>query len=149
MGRDKLKKASTGERESHHTITENVGDRWAGLKCKGLWGQWGARRNKLGQVPLQTHLCFPPDSWLGEFSRHMLLFPIWLYLPRRRWCVLSHFNHVWLFETLWTVASQAPLATGFFRQAYWRGFPFPLLGHLPHSTHVSYVSCTGRWILYY
>ena len=26
--------------------------------------------------------------------------------------VLSHFSHVWLFETLWTVACQAPLSMG-------------------------------------
>ena len=26
--------------------------------------------------------------------------------------MLSHFSHVWVFETLWTVASQAPLSMG-------------------------------------
>ena len=31
-------------------------------------------------------------------------------------CVLSHFNHVQLFATLWTVAHQAPLSMGFSRQ---------------------------------
>ena len=34
---------------------------------------------------------------------------------------LSHFNHVQLFETLWTVALQAPLSMGFSRQEYWSG----------------------------
>ena len=29
--------------------------------------------------------------------------------------MLSHFNHVWLFVTLWTVACQAPLSMGFSR----------------------------------
>ena len=33
-------------------------------------------------------------------------------------CVLSHFRHVWLFATLWTVAHQAPLSVGFSRQEY-------------------------------
>ena len=37
--------------------------------------------------------------------------------------VLSHFNHVQLFATLWTVACQAPLFIGFFRQENWSGFP--------------------------
>ena len=30
----------------------------------------------------------------------------------------SHFSHVWLFATLWTVAHQAPLSMGFSRQEY-------------------------------
>ena len=34
--------------------------------------------------------------------------------------------------TLWTVASQAPLAMGFSRQEYWSGLPFPSPGDLPN-----------------
>ena len=33
--------------------------------------------------------------------------------------------------TPWTVAHQAPLSTGFPRQEYWSGLPFPPLGDLP------------------
>ena len=33
--------------------------------------------------------------------------------------------------TLWTVACQAPLSMGFFRQEYWSGSPFPPPGDLP------------------
>ena len=33
-------------------------------------------------------------------------------------CMLSHFSPVPLFATLWTVAHQAPLSMGFFRQEY-------------------------------
>ena len=36
-----------------------------------------------------------------------------------------------LFATPWTVASQAPLSTGFSRQEYWSGLPFPSPGDLP------------------
>ena len=43
-------------------------------------------------------------------------------------CMLSR---VQLFVTSWTVARQAPLSMGFSGQEYWRGFPFPPLGHLP------------------
>ena len=43
-------------------------------------------------------------------------------------CKLSHFSHVWLFETLWTIAQQAPLFMGFSRQEYWSGLPFPYPG---------------------
>ena len=37
------------------------------------------------------------------------------------------------FETLWTVAYQAPLSMAFPRQEYWSGLPFlsPFLGLLP------------------
>ena len=56
--------------------------------------------------------------------------------------MLSHFSHVQLFETPRTIAHQAPLSTGFSRQDYWSGLPFPPLGDLPHPgmkpmSHVS------------
>ena len=41
-------------------------------------------------------------------------------------------SHVHLFETLWTVARQAPLSMVFSRQEYWNGLPFPPLGDLPN-----------------
>ena len=40
-------------------------------------------------------------------------------------CVPSHFSYVQLFATLWTIAQQAPLSTGFSRQEYWSGAPSP------------------------
>ena len=40
-------------------------------------------------------------------------------------CMLSHASHVQLCVTLWTAAHQAPLSTGFSRQDYWSGLPFP------------------------
>ena len=36
-------------------------------------------------------------------------------------------SRVWLFETPWTVAHQAPPSTGFSRQEYWSGVPLPSL----------------------
>ena len=47
-------------------------------------------------------------------------------------CLLSHFSHVRLFVTLWTVALQAPLSMGFSRQEYWSGFSCPPAGDLPN-----------------
>ena len=38
---------------------------------------------------------------------------------------------VQLFATLWTVAYQASLSTGFSRQEYWSGLPFPSPRDLP------------------
>ena len=45
--------------------------------------------------------------------------------------IISHFSHVQLFVTLWTAACQSPLSTGFYRQEYWSGLPFPSPGYLP------------------
>ena len=47
-------------------------------------------------------------------------------------CVVSCFNRVQLFVTLWTVACQAPLSLEFPRQEYWSGLPCPPLGDLPN-----------------
>ena len=45
-------------------------------------------------------------------------------------CILSHFSHVQVLVTLWTVALQAPLSMGFSRQEYWSAFPCPPPGDL-------------------
>ena len=45
--------------------------------------------------------------------------------------MLSHFSHIQLFVTLWTIAQQAPLSMGFSRQEYWSGLPCPPPGDLP------------------
>ena len=37
-----------------------------------------------------------------------------------------------LFASPWTVALQAPLSMGFFKQEYWSGLPFPLPWNFPH-----------------
>ena len=46
-------------------------------------------------------------------------------------CVLNCFSRVWLFATLWTVASKAPLSIGFSKQEYWSGLRCPPSGDLP------------------
>ena len=58
--------------------------------------------------------------------------PSLLHLSYRLSCTLSHFSHVWLFSTPWTVAHQAPLSMGFSRQEYWSGLPCPSQGDLPN-----------------
>ena len=45
--------------------------------------------------------------------------------PRHVLCVLSCLSCVRLFETLWTIAHQAPRSIGFSRQEYWSGLSFP------------------------
>ena len=45
-------------------------------------------------------------------------------------CILSHFSHVQLFETPWTVACQAPLSMGISRPENWGGLTFSSPGDL-------------------
>ena len=44
----------------------------------------------------------------------------------RKWKVkVKSVSRIWLFETPWTAAYQAPLSMGFARQEYWSGVPLP------------------------
>ena len=54
----------------------------------------------------------------------------------------SRFGHVRLFATPGTVASQAPLSTGFSRQEYLSGLPFPFLRIFP-TQELNPFSCTA------
>ena len=87
----------------------------------------------------------PPKLTLGssKLAKNFLLFHTqllhFLYFFKNLWpccplvgshflvrvCMLSHFSHIRLFATLWTVAHQALLSMGFSRQEYWSGLPFP------------------------
>ena len=66
-------------------------------------------------------------------------------------CMLSRFNRVWFFATLWTVAHQASLSLGFSRQEYWSGLlPCSRGSSQPRDwTRVSYISSIGRQVLYH
>ena len=93
-------------------------------------------------------LCARATHSHGLISAHPLkqdLLTIWY----THTCALSRFSHVWLFATLWTIARQASLSTGFSKQEYWSGLPFlPPATLRPRDwTQVSYVSCTGRQVL--
>ena len=46
-------------------------------------------------------------------------------------CCAQLFSPVWLFQTPWTVACQAPPSMGFPRQESWSGLPSPSPGDLP------------------
>ena len=70
------------------------------------------------------------------------------------WCgharVLSHFSHIQLFVTLWTIVRQAPLSMGFSRQEYWSELPFPPPGDLPDpGTEPTFFmsAYVGRWVI--
>ena len=76
------------------------------------------------------------DHWSKEETRWGRMCPnpglLWT-MTSLYACVLSHFGHVQLFETLRTVAHWDPLSKGFFRQEYWSGLPYPPPGDLPDS----------------
>ena len=52
-------------------------------------------------------------------------FCINLMVSRAHAYMLSHFSHLQLFETLWTVTCQTPLSMGFSKQEYRSGLPCP------------------------
>ena len=67
-------------------------------------------------------------------------------------CILSHISCVQLFATLLTVAQQAPLFMGFARQEYWSRLLYTLARdahQLAIKPESSYISCTGRNVVYY
>ena len=47
--------------------------------------------------------------------------------------------------TPWTVAHQAALSTGFYRQEYWSGLPFPSPGDLPDQGPNPCLLCLLHW----
>ena len=60
------------------------------------------------------------------------------------------FSRVQLFATLWTVALQAPLSTGFSRQEYWSGLDALLQGIFRiQGSNLSQVSCIDRRVRYH
>ena len=66
--------------------------------------------------------------------------------------MLNCFSHVRLFATLWNVAHQAPLSMEILqaRILEWVSMPFSRGSSRPRDqTHISYVSCIGRGILYH
>ena len=101
--------------------------------------QWKKKPHSVNSTAL--NILFPkrvtlrPSDLLNcglKFSQVTLCDIIWLvFLCLYRQCcdVLSY---VRLSVTPWTVARQAPLSTGFSRQEYWSGLPFPPPGDLPH-----------------
>ena len=60
---------------------------------------------------------------------------------------LGRFSHVQIFETLWSIAHQAPLSMGFSRPEHWSGLPCPPPGGCSQPrdrTCFPSVSCIGR-----
>ena len=62
-----------------------------------------------------------------------------------RRCVLSHFSHVRVFATLWTIAHSATLFLGFSRHEYWTGLLFFLQGIFPTKGWNPYLLSYLHW----
>ena len=74
-----------------------------------------------------------PSNWQGDFltSLKLYFYSKLTTEKEKRKRKVKPLSHVPLFATPWTVACQAPLSMGFFRQEYWNGLPFPSPGDLP------------------
>ena len=106
------------------------------MQPSGYTGMWS-------RILTSLMLC---QIWLGHFI--FLLLSVFFLIPLLEMgslnlfhamaCMLSHFSCVQLCVTLWTAAHQAPLPTGFSRQEYWSGLPFPP----PHAVVVSIIGLT-------
>ena len=90
--------------------------------CLGLGGGgWGKAEVN------EYKVCFESDKMIKQWSVVMIM---WV-------CACCLFSHVWLHETLWTVAHQAPLSMGISMHEYWIGLPCPSPGDLPDLGIVS------------
>ena len=69
----------------------------------------------------------PPGSPIpGIFQARTLEWVAISFSNAWKWKVkVKLLRHVWLFETPWTAAYQAPPSMGFSRQEYWSGVPLP------------------------
>ena len=91
----------------------------------------------------------PVYVWLSPFTVDLKLSQHCYWAMRSR--VLSRFSCVRLFVTPWTVAHQAPLSMGILQSRIreWVAMPSSRGSFSPRDrTHVSYISCIGRWVLY-
>ena len=71
------------------------------------------------------------DSSYSGFTCICVWICIYIHIYTQIYVCAQSLSHVQLFVTLWIVAHQAPLYTGFFWQEYWSGLPFPSPGDLP------------------
>ena len=111
---------------------------WASLVAQLVKKNPRAMQLNLGSIPELGRLLWKrerlptPVFWPREF--HGLYSP-WGHkesdtTERLSILLSSHFSHVRLCVTLWTVACQAPLSMVFSRQEYWSGLPCPPSGSL-------------------
>ena len=80
---------------------------------------------QLGFLSERLH-CLASKFNVRILKKFMYLVSFWLC-----WVIVV-LSCVWFFVTLWTVACQAPLSLGLYKQEYWSGLPFLSPGDLPN-----------------
>ena len=101
------------------------------------------------------------DVWIASKFLPLRTTKLWIFFalcPDYTWIItsmsgimgsqnvcVSCFSHVWLFVTLWTVASQAPLSKGFSRREYWSGLLFPCPGDFLTQGLNLHLLCLFHW----
>ena len=94
-----------------------------GLPAAGYFSAWSISISGVSALPFQG---------LVEVFLALLVLPVASqYKGSACTCLLSHFSHIQLFTTAWTIARQAPLSMGFSRQEYGSGLPRPPPGDPP------------------
>ena len=115
------------------------------------WSQLPPRSRLANPAPGRNYSCAPvsiisvfcPGSPVsGSIFLPLLIFEL-LLLEITCACVLSHFSHVQLFATSWTIACQTPLSMGFFRQEFWSGLLCPAPGESSRPRDQTCVSCVS------
>ena len=103
------------------------------MNCMHVWkNEWMkmSPNKPLSSVMKDRSSAGPMHSYWTHASCQSPWFSPWLAIKHLlMWKSLSH---VQLFATPWTVAREAPLSMGFFRQEYWSGLPCPPPGDLPN-----------------
>ena len=136
---------NTKTRQRQHTKTKlqaNITDEHRCKNCQQNFSKWNSAVHQKAHTPwsaaaaksLQSclTLCDPIDG-----SPPGSPIPGILQARTLEWVAISFSNawkwkekvkllsHVWLLETPWTAAYQAPPSVGFSRQEYWSGLPLP------------------------
>jgi len=104
------------------------------MLCPYMVSRWGHMRNP-------QWLLEDTGGWVGK---KVTAESRWLNDNYREF-VLSYLSHVQLFETLWTVACQAPLSMEFSRHIYWSGLPYPPPGIFPTQGLNLCLLCLLHW----
>ena len=91
--------------------TAETKDLWANLLVTLIFSNFKGKKAWWAHDGFKTHTHW---TWVLNLAQ----LSIYIY-------VLSRFSCVRLFETLWTVAIQAPLSMGFSRQEFWSGLSMP------------------------
>ena len=104
--------------------------------CSGLWIHLSKPVSKhyFDYCAFITNLDIKQSVFPKLFLLEHLSFHVGLGSPRSRprWYLFSCSVMSSSSVILWTVAHQAPLSMGCFRQEYWSGLPFPTPGDLPN-----------------